>query len=45
MSLLHFLLLLFEYLSVILGDVRVNGKKHGNIEEKMKISSVYILLT
>ena len=33
MSLLHFLLLLFKHLSVVLGDVRVNGEGHNDIEE------------
>ena len=32
------LTLLFEHLSVILGDVRVNGREHNDIEEKQKIS-------
>jgi len=46
MSLLHFLLLLFKYLSIILGDVGMNGRGHGDIEEKQKLLfSVYVLLT
>ena len=36
MSSLYFSLLLFKYFSIILGDVRVNGGRHGNIEEKTK---------
>jgi len=45
MSSLYFLLLLFKHFGIILGDVGVNGERYGNIEEKAKISSVYILLT
>ena len=45
MSLLYFLLLHFEHLSIVLRDVGVNGERYGDIEEKAKISSVYILLT
>ena len=45
MPLLYFLLLLFEYLSIILGDDRVNERRHDNIEEKAKKISVHILLT
>jgi len=41
--LLLFLPLLFKYLGVVLGDVRVNGGRHGDIEEKAKSSSVYVL--
>jgi len=38
MPLLHFLPLFFEYLSVVLKDVRGNGKGHGNTKEKQKTS-------
>jgi len=45
MSPLHFLLLLFKHFGVILENVRVNRGWHGDIEEKAKEISVYILLT
>jgi len=35
---LHFLLLLFEYLGIIQGNVRENGEKHSDTEEKAKTS-------
>ena len=31
---LHFLLLLFEHLSIVQGNVRVDGERHGGTEEK-----------
>jgi len=50
MSLLHFSSLLFEHLSVILGDVGVKKGEHDDIEERQKTSlkllfSGYVLLT
>ena len=33
---LYFLLLLFEYFSIVLGNVRGNGGKYGDVEEKAK---------
>jgi len=35
-SLLYFIVLLFKHLGVILRNVRENGGKHGDIEEKVK---------
>jgi len=36
--LLHFLLLLFKYLSIILENVGVGGRRHNNTKEKVKTS-------
>ena len=36
MSPLYFLPLFFEHFSVVLGDVRGDGERHGDIEEKVK---------
>jgi len=45
MPLLHFLLLLFKHLSIILEDVGENRGGYGDIEEKKKLLfSVYVLL-
>jgi len=43
---LHFSLLLFKHLSVVVENVRGNGERYNNIEEKAKtFFSVYVLLT
>jgi len=44
-SLLHFLLLLFEHFGIIQENVRVDGGKYGGTKEKVKFFSVYVLLT
>jgi len=38
MSSLYFIALLFKYLSIILKDIKENGGKHGDTEEKTKTS-------
>jgi len=36
MPFLHFIVLLFKYFSIVLGDVGENGRKYGDTEEKAK---------
>jgi len=43
---LHFIVLLFKYLSIVLGDVRENRGRHSDTEKRQKLFfSVYVLLT
>ena len=43
--LLYFPVLLFKHISIMLGDVRGGGRRHDNVEKKVKLFfSVYILL-
>jgi len=46
MPLLHFIMLLFKYVSVMLKNVRESGRKHDVVEERVKtLFSIYVLLT
>jgi len=46
MPLFYFISLLFKHFGIILENIRRDGKKHSDIEEKQKnFFSVYILLT
>ena len=44
MSSLHFIALLFKHFSIILGDVRGNGEKHGDTEKKAKNSLFHLYI-